>query len=183
MHLRRALRAPHDVLDDLLSKFDLTSQDGLACFLRVHQGGLSTIARSAPSEDLCRVVNDLEARAKKDLITLGCCPTNDIVGEDEILDALDPVALDYILGGSQMGNSVLKKRWEAATDPTVRSASAFFSATSARDLWPRYLSVADTMPGTSTRAEGITRDASRIFQIYADLAKAELTQRSLSHAE
>ena len=80
--------------------------------------------------------------------------------------SVTPLAVDYIVGGSQLGNSVLKGQWDSGSDPLVLSASKFFEGVSDRTVWRSFLASAEKVPARGDYADEVTADARKLFEAF-----------------
>lgn len=176
--LRSDTRLAHERLDEEVSRFDLTTPHGLLCFLNMQCCALETLSALEVYAATDVVIESLLERATLDLRILGSGPQE----APYDLEPVHPLAIDYAIAGSRLGSQLLKKRWQAATDPQVRRASAYFSAPSYIDGWASFCDTAEAMSSASRLADQIVRDADRIFQMYRECARASMLMKGETHA-
>ncbi|MFQ6548435.1 biliverdin-producing heme oxygenase [Aestuariibius sp. 2305UL40-4] len=165
--LRRDLAVVHERLDQAISRLDLTARADYGVFLVLHRqafGGL-TAPGAATAPDLA----DTLAALDLDIAALGLRPTED-------RDAMEVagLALDYVFLGSRLGTKVLRRHWQAALDPVVRGAGAYFALPPRKDGWSTLLQDLAARPANGTEADRIVTDAGRIFARFEDTYQAVL---------
>ncbi|MEJ6395956.1 hypothetical protein V8J82_22045 [Gymnodinialimonas sp. 2305UL16-5] len=168
----------HEELDKEVSTFDLTTPDGLLCFLQMQATVLKTLALHPISQMSIDMVNDLLERVGSDLLQLECSDRERLLD----LDTLNPISIDYVVAGSRLGTLVLKKRWLSAKSLTVRRATAYFSTPGYIETWAAFCVTAEDMAATGPLADQIVRDTDRVFQFYRECARAPQTRHGAVHA-
>lgn len=162
-HLKRATSANHDRVDSLFSTLDLTTVRGLGHFLAAHRSGFAAMRPSLV--------------ASSGLV--------DTAMLDEMIDAVDadlrglsreaqpltiaPVtsdAVDHIILGSRLGTAVLRRQWDAATDPLVKSASAYFSLPGAGSLWRQHTERLHARPLEDEGSALLVEDTKRLYHLF-----------------
>ncbi|WP_460077113.1 biliverdin-producing heme oxygenase [Roseibium sp. ROS1] len=177
VRLRADTRLSHEVLDKEVSRFDLTTSDGFLCFLGMQSHALQALAALEVSAKTKSVLADLHERAEQDLRGLG----SSIKKTPFEIGPLHPLAVDYALAGSRLGSQVLKRRWQAAKNPQVRRASAYFSAPSYIELWTSFCGATEAMTSSGPLADRIVKDAERVLQFYRECARApQLTEGAIN---
>ena len=176
--LRDDTRALHEHLDAVVSRFDPSTAEGLACFLQMQSLALRAIEPHAAQAASLGALQDLLQRADSDLRQM---ETGDRPDTPAIAP-LHPQAIDYMIAGSRLGTQVLRKRWLAATAPHVRQASAYFSAPSYIDLWTSFCRSTEAMSPRGPVADQIVHDACRLFRLYADFAAPVRVTNGSIHA-
>ena len=176
--LRADTRLAHELLDDEVSRFDLTTPYGLLCFLNMQSAALQTLAESPVSAQIDAMIRDLRQRAERDLRRLGSSTQK----TEATIEPVHLLAIEYAIAGSRLGSQLLKKKWQAATKPQVRRANAYFSAPSYIERWASFCDTTAAMPAAGPLADQIVRDADRIFQMYRECARAPLLVKGATHA-
>ena len=168
LRLRQDTRAAHDALDLALSRFDLTTAEGLRRFLRAQWLGLRALDLAGSTAQSRTALTSLTAALRSDLDRLGVAVDPD----PPVLDFVpEPLAIDYMVAGSRLGSMVLRKQWLAATDPDVRAAGAYFGGPDHLDLWKAFCRQAEAMPATTAIADRVVQDADRLFEFFLDCAR------------
>lgn len=174
--LRADTRLAHEQLDEEVSRFDLTTPIGFLCFLTMQSAALQTLSALQVSAKAGAMIRDVLERAALDLRQLGSSTQQ----SPAAIEPVHPLAIDYAIAGSRLGSQLLKKRWQAATDPQVRRASAYFSAPSYIEMWASFCNTTEAMSSSGTLANQIVQDADRIFHLYLECARApQLTNRAI----
>ena len=175
--LRAMTRIDHQRLDDLFSALDITRRVDYARFIGVHLAVFEVLQRHLAPSSLTRpqLLAGL-ACLQRDLATLGerhaqmrhrPAEHGEMPAGHDAAEALDPLAVDYVIAGSRLGLKVLKTRWAGSADPLVRAAGAYFTQPNAASLWSEVCRALSTVPLDSARAGAITRDTKRIFDLFA----------------
>ena len=166
--LLRDLKSAHDDLDGLVSRFDLGENGGLKAFLLMHEAALKNIPLTHLGTAATTAVGDLLQRARLDLATLGVRP---MVLDRPLNRNIQPLAVDYVIGGSRLGAEVLKRRWQAS--PTARSGSgtAYMNAPRHLDAWRSFCEDALTLAADTPYADNVVRDAADIFALFMTSAE------------
>ena len=166
--LKRRTQASHNLLDAAMSDADIASPQGFTHFLQSHQMGYDALLSRDVMEPMANLLQDLRDRCRADLKALGTRP---IQRQAATPDYLDPLAIDYVIGGSSFGAEVLRRRWKDTQDASVRAASAYFSAPSRMTVWRSFLDDAASIPAESPRANQIILDANKVFGVFLAAAK------------
>ncbi len=177
--LREETARSHEALDMLMSGFDLARIEGLHGFLATQQLALSQIENVADAADSRRAICIIREAAETDIKALG---GKSVVSRPCLNFSPTPLAIDYIIAGSRLGSIVLKKRWLAAKDPTVRSACAYFTAPDFLQLWRAFCQRAQSIDGAGAQADRIVGDAARLFDFYAACTGAITGERRPKNA-
>ncbi len=180
LELRAALKDKHEALDKVVSGFDIGSHEGLRAFIAMQAAALSRLSAAGVGASSAPAIADLLERARTDLVSLGL-PAGSDAPTDTAQAAFHPLAIDYVIGGSRLGNAILKKRWLGSRDRRVHAAQAWFTAPSYSDLWQGFCAVAGQMPGTGPDADRITNDAAEIFDMYSRCAASAGEKRVPEH--
>lgn len=176
--LRVDTRLAHERLDEEVSKFDLTTPRGLLYFLKMQSAALQTLSALKVSAQMGTMIQDLRERAALDIRELGSSTQT----SPTAIEPVHPLAIEYAVAGSRLGSQVLKKGWQAATDPQVRRANAYFAAPSYIETWASFCDTTEAMQSTGPLADQIVRDADRIFHMYHECARAPLLTKGAIHA-
>lgn len=179
MRLKSGTRERHDLLDEIVSRFDMAHAGGFARFLRMQHAAHARLAPLCADPALARRLTDISERSVQDLRRLGVAlPTVAKAAGGPF----DSVALSYVIGGSAFGSGILEKRWSASTDPKVRSASAYFSAPSRMPTWRAFLEDAVSVPEGTPREALVIADANRVFDLFLDAAREASSGVVYDHA-
>ena len=174
--LQRDLANQHSALDDLVSQFDLTDEQGMAGFLWMHFVALSNIKHTAPRADTKAMIQDLLKRIETDLDLIRV--SKNMHAKCDIYECNEPLAAEYVLGGSRLGAEVLKRRWQGSALAASGVGQAYMTAPRHLNVWRGFCEVAERMPAHSAQADRITLDAGRIFDFYTATA---LQAREVTH--
>ncbi len=158
--LRRETASAHQALDDMVSTLDLGVVPDLARFFGMHLAAFRAMGRQSSDPRLADMIVALNA----DLAALGA----DAPVPDLDLEAVQPLAVDYILAGSRMGTKVLRKRWAASSVAQVRAARAYFTLAPDAGEWA---STCNTLAGIATQsamARQIIADSIALFDLFAE---------------
>lgn len=154
--LRRETQAQHDRLDQLIGTLDLSEMASLRIFLRSHL----VFFQSIKNVDGDRAIPNLITCLLADIATFDASPKPAKV---EALVGLDPLAVDYIVSGSRLGNEVLKRRWMKSNDLSVLKANRYFSAEAGINPWQQVCLALSSVDCSSLRSIQITRDVRLLF--------------------
>ena len=165
--LKALTRVDHARLDDLFSALDITRRVDYGRFIGVHLAVFEVLRPHLSPASLTRpqLLAGL-ACLQRDLATLGQRRLETQAGHDAA-EALDPLAVDYVIAGSRLGLKVLKTRWAGSADPLVLAAGAYFTQPFAASPWPKVCRALSKVPVDSARAGAITRDTKRVFNLFA----------------
>lgn len=162
--LRQRLRvetaAEHTALEARCEAMIGAGPDGLRDFVALHQRAFAEFADTSDPLISRPILTDLAARAADDL----AAPPPKRQGAG----TFQPLAIDYVLCGSMHGMAVLRNHHAAQI---ARQQLSFFAAPDYRPLWARFRETANRIDPTSELANGIVRDACRVFALYAGLAE------------
>ncbi|MBO6781783.1 MAG: hypothetical protein JJ899_00645 [Alphaproteobacteria bacterium] len=163
-----------------MSAFDISTASGLAGFLNMQASALSGLHLAQAGDTFRPVIADLVTNARRDLHTLGSPTPRSAAMPDS---GFHPVAVDYIVGGSQLGAAVLKQRWASSGDPVVLAARSYFSAPPHTDLWREFTSRLGAMPADGAVANRIVEDARRLFLFFTDALPALNSSKAGEHGQ
>ncbi|RED18071.1 hypothetical protein [Pontivivens insulae] len=177
MTLRSRLRGDtmrmHIALDERVSAFDLACSDGLRAYLWMQAAGLVHVCSGPLSHPVHVMVDDLLLRAKSDLAAL---EAPDLPHANP--HNLDQLATAYVLCGSRLGNSILKRRWQSGA---VGRPEAYFSAPSYIELWRAFVAEASAQPAFGHHADRVVTDANALFGTFLSLAEDAARHRVKAH--
>ncbi len=166
--LRADLAPSHERLDRFFSDLDVSSRPGLSLFLRAHRAAFAAI-RPAPGGRTGRPLLDrMIAAIDADLARL----------DAPAPPRLPPLALhrpgaqDYVLLGSRLGSQLLRRRWQAATDPCLRAAGAYLSLPPLTDQWRGFCDEAGARPARGAEADADLAEAGRLFELFLSAGHA-----------
>jgi len=175
--LRTNTRLAHEQLDQEVSRFDLTTPNGLIGFLDMQSAAFQTLLEFDASAKTEAMIRDLLERATLDLCELRSSAET----VPAAIEPVHPLSIDYAVAGSRLGSRLLKKRWQAATDPKVRRARAYFSAPSYIDIWASFCDATEAMQSTGPQADQVVKDANRIFHMYHECARTLMLTKEATH--
>ncbi|MEZ5840780.1 MAG: biliverdin-producing heme oxygenase [Hyphomicrobiales bacterium] len=132
----------HARIDALFGRLSLTERDGYGHFLAAHAAAMTgveaLIATAAPD---CGWPGGMADLASADLADL------DLPAPEPM--ALDPASISdidgaiYVVAGSNLGNQVLRRRWQQSTDPKVLRAGRYLSSQRVKSFWPGFVTRLD----------------------------------------
>lgn len=172
--LRDDLSHVHERLDSRLSLADLTTGQGLRRFLFAQSFGFRQVMARLDDQDppataplLSRIAEALDA----DLATLDAPDARDVAGQGARPEADEPplsgLAIDYMVLGSGLGTTVLRRSWAEGTDDDVRAAGQYFTLPRPPQPWRDLVMHLGDLPASGDRADRITGDAEQIFEFFA----------------
>lgn len=169
--LRHALAPVHEALDAKVSAIDLTVAGGFSRFLGAHRaayGAIMSAVEGAPSVEtrLTEVLHAIDA----DLEVLEYRPTP----LAPVRETLHPVAVDHVTLGSRLGLAVLRRSWEASSDPKVGRARSFFALPSLTGEWRDHCDRLSGCPSDTPSADRVFRDTRHLFDIFSEAFDANL---------
>ncbi|WP_299967946.1 hypothetical protein [uncultured Roseobacter sp.] len=157
-----------------MSSIDLATVDGFGRFLSIHQSCFRYIRdRVTVESDAWHGLDEMVRRIGADLAILGGAET---ICVGSIVRKPDRLAVDYVVEGSRLGSKVLRNRWLAASDPTVRRACAYFSFAPVPGRWRRICDQLSNVPVHSERAKAIIHDTKMLFALFHATACAPAAQ-------
>lgn len=160
------LRPDHQSVDELFSGLDLTNATDLLAFLQAQHRGLCALQSAASHAPTCRVTDNLTEicqRISQDLVSLNATPAP-AAGITRI--RLHPLAIEYIFLGSRLGGRVLKRRWQAATDPQVLGASRMFDMPDPALPWRDFCVELSGIRAASGLGRQVIADARTAFRLF-----------------
>lgn len=177
--LRDSTRGAHEALDAQVSAFDLSTRSGLRCFLAMQVQALSALASVADGAACAPIIRVLRNGARDDLATLsGRVPAPAPAPRHKP----HPLALDYVISGSRLGTVVLKRRWQASTDPAVRAATAYFGAPDGIEHWRAFCASTEAIDAAGAVSDSIVADAAGLFDFYGRCAASAASFEKDYHA-
>ena len=166
--LRLETHAHHARVDAALSADDIGLRYGFVRFLGIHAVCFQAMAKVAEGGSVAhRTLLQMSENIRVDLDRLDA-GHGDIAAP--VADHIDPLALDYMIEGSRLGTKILKRKWAASTDATVRSADAYLSLHSDPRSWRDVCGQLSAVPVDSPRAATITSDTKRLFDLFSSVA-------------
>lgn len=164
----------HHALDTSMGSLCLRDPADLATFLKINERALSALAGHPGIGG--RIAAGLVIRLRRDLDILGA----ELLPPAPPLPAdLSPLAVDYVVLGSRLGTSVLRRDWARATDPLVQQACTYFSAPAQVDAWREFCGQTGNMPSTGNDADCVSGDILQIFRLFC--SSADLTSHGTTH--
>ena len=151
--LRRATRDLHDILDGVLTAWDLTTRAGYVRYLKANLP-CAVVEPALTAAGLSRLLPDWPGRQRRHALAGDL----DRLGEGGKATGATPVILSgdatllgwaYVLEGSRLGAAVILRRVNASTDPAPGQATAFLRHGEGVPYWPRFLSVLSRLDGDS----------------------------------
>lgn len=181
--LRERLRADtasrHEGVDRAYSVLDLTRSDDLRTFLRT-QLSVLRLVRCRPGSHTAAATalgSRMAAALEADLRALHGRPAAPS-GERR----LHATAVLYMLLGSSLGTRVLRRRWLAATDPSIAAAGRYLDLAPPQGAWRVLCDELAQQPAEGAEADCIVHDATEIFDLHlAALAEGALLPVGASH--
>lgn len=163
--LKAKTRADHDRVDRIFSDIDIGCASGFAFFCRAHLSCFTAFSQRMTAAARGRMLLDgMIDGLERDLGVLGIVPAAAVT---PLPGPIDPLAIDYLVAGSRMGSRVLRKRWLASTDPTVRAAGAYFGLEDDPAFWQDTCAALAEIDPNSQRAQIILRDVRTLFNLFA----------------
>lgn len=166
--IRQDSAALHHTLDKSLGSLCLLDPVGLTAFLKINERGLSALAGYSGTGG--RIAADLVDRLRRDLAILG---TDPLPPAPPLPADLSPLAVDYVVLGSRLGTSVLRRDWVRATHPLVQRACNYFTAPAQVDAWRAFCGQTGNMPSSGQAADCVSGDILQIFRLFC--RSADLT--------
>ncbi|WP_139226810.1 biliverdin-producing heme oxygenase [Poseidonocella pacifica] len=177
--LRSDTRDRHETLDQRLFRHDLAERDGLTTFLLTQATALATLLGVVTEgARALETAKDLLARAQSDLRVLGVT-ASELEQRPAPMSAL---AFDYVVFGSRLGNTFLRKAWAASVDPQVQTAQSYFTAPDGLDGWRFFARSMALRPAVGSEADATVADAARAFLIYHDALDGAERQMERAYA-
>lgn len=172
--MRRDSAGLHHALDDRLGGLSLCHADGLTDFLRINERGFSALA--ACTGQGADIAADLAERLRRDLAILNATP---LPPAPAFPGGISALAIDYVVLGSRLGTSFLKRIWAGAADPLVRRANNYFEAPAQADAWRDFCKQTCNMPPQGDTADCVVDDIIRIFRLFC--ASADMLPLRTTH--
>ncbi len=170
--LRERTRHDHSDMDELFSLFDVAERTDLLSFMRIHLACFGALAVvSAAGTVANQLLSDIIAGLRTDLETLQNDKPKIFLNP---IAKLDPLAVDYVLGGSRMGTKLLRVRWSQSSDPRVKEANAYFNLSSYPQFWQTTCQELAKIQMNSDRAEKIVADTTEIFNLFKSTYHQEM---------
>lgn len=165
LHLREQTRVDHASMDQLFSRLDIAKKSDFITFARIHLSCFEAMARVEPlsattRQMLAGIVAGLQSDLKK-------MQQNQDKIDVKPFGRIDPLAVDYVLGGSRMGTKLLRIRWSQSTDQNVKDANAYFNLPSNPLFWQGVCHELSLIRVGSERAKSIIRGTKQIFELFS----------------
>lgn len=161
--LRRDTQTAHANLDRVITAFDVASVPGLKAFLSLQRHALTTLTKTEPFPACAPMMQDLLVRIDEDQRKIGATGP---LAPDPFRCHFHPKAIDYVMAGSRLGTTVLRRQWEASKSDLVQQTNAYFSAPSYIEYWQQFSKDAADMSGDTGISAQICADAGLIFEFY-----------------
>lgn len=167
--LRHETQEDHSRIDAALSASDVSCQEGLGEFLRIHLTCFEVMQRAATQDSRAeRSLQTMCSAIKRDLSVLMQIRRPP---QTEALGPTDPLALDYLIEGSRLGTIVLRRRWDCTDDPVVRAADSYFSIQPEAGRWREVCKDLSAIPSDSPRAAAMIRDTKDLFGLFWNVSR------------
>ncbi|MDC0737838.1 hypothetical protein N6L24_06085 [Cognatishimia sp. SS12] len=171
--MRQDTQDSHKILDAQITQL---CQEGAAGYRRfiVTQWQLFSALSQVSGAKTQPVSMELAARALADLRVMK-------INADErpLPFAPHPLAVDYLVAGSRLGNQILRRMWRDAGVTSQSTADAYLSAPDYLEHWRGFLAAAETMPPEPEVVLNIVENAIQLFNFCADLLNAQSTEEGL----
>lgn len=163
----------------MFTSLDIAERDGFLIFAQVHFACfgilLGSETKSARGKDM---LGEMVDALDKDLRRLGS--TEHRVPRSTGMN-FDPLALDYMVGGSRLGTKILRKRWAATLDPKVQDADTYFNLTSDPNYWRETCDALADITVDGPRAQRILNDTQAMFGLFeARFQLLQVPERALA---
>lgn len=163
-----------------MGAFDLADADGLRGFLTMQALAFHGLGKVAHKAQTAALIRDLEHAVHLDLETLGH-KRPERAGLPAITAPVEGLAVDYLVAGSRLGSSVLKKRWAAAIHPQVKAADRYFGGPDHLEYWKAFVARSEEMPGQGQLADKVVADTNDLFAFQLACAKQAQWTEDLCH--
>lgn len=127
------------------------------------------------------MIDDLRDRARADLDRLGIAAHEGAVMPAVtafVASRVHPLAIEYVVAGSRLGNAVLTKRWRNGSAHGAGAASDYFTASDHLDAWKSFVRQAEAMPASGDMADAVVRDAADVFLLFSHCADDVLNRKA-----
>ena len=162
--LRHDTQIEHQRLDACVSQMDLTTVGGLRAFLQMQALALPALLKISDTAHCVPMMRALLHAARSDLVTLA----------HKDMPPAHPLAIDYVVSGSRLGSTILKKRWQSASDPAVHAANAYFSAPDYLACWKTFCATSATIDASAALSDRVIADAAALLDFYRRCALAAM---------
>ena len=164
IHLREQTRLDHADMDQIFSNLDIATRSDFIAFERIH---LACFEAMTGVETLNKMTNRLLAEIVSGLrADLAVMQQKQPEIEVNPFGQIDPLAVDYVLGGSRMGTKVLRQRWSQSTDQNVKDANVYFNLPADPTFWRDVCDALSKIEMGSVRADKIISDTRQIFELF-----------------
>jgi heme oxygenase len=107
--LRDATRPDHEMIDQMMSQYDLTQRLGYGAFLNVHYAALLTLQFVWRANDQADFLNMTQC-LHDDLISMGIASAKPSPQTFPPLSSRNRLGIEYVVRGSRLGSAVLRRR-------------------------------------------------------------------------
>ncbi|WP_254683299.1 hypothetical protein [Phaeobacter sp. LSS9] len=168
VELRRATRREHDAAELAFAPFHQSPLPYLAWFLACQHTALHALAGSGDdgTGHSTRLLAALTTALRADCAQNGDHPATLSV---DALPQLHPLAVDYLVLGSRMGNEVLRRRLSAAADQLA--LPAYFAPRDHLVAWRATCADLDQIPPRGALARRIVADTRQGFALFDTAAR------------
>ncbi|UTS81669.1 hypothetical protein OL67_002761 [Phaeobacter piscinae] len=166
--LRRATRREHDAVERAFAPFHQSPLPHLAWFLTCQHTALHALAgsRCNGTGHSVGLLAALTAALREDCAVNGDHPATVSV---DALPRLHPLAVDYLVLGSRMGNEVLRRRLAGAADQLP--LPAYFAPRDHLVAWRATCTDLDQIPPTGALARRVVADTRQGFGLFDTAAR------------
>ncbi|MBF9042851.1 hypothetical protein HKCCE4037_05910 [Rhodobacterales bacterium HKCCE4037] len=181
--MREATADDHLETERLFECFLTAPDDRMGWFLAAQRAAMGALAAAVPNSGepnasadglltSAHVLSDLIARLDRDLARQNrqAIPLP-MSTEGELDHTLHPMAVDYVVLGSRLGNEMIRRT--VLADRLTGPLPDYFQAAPQADLW-RYLCTSlDRLDPHSDEAQDVIQDAKSAFRIVSDAARLQ----------
>jgi heme oxygenase len=165
--LRAATRQDHDRVDQLGGAFDLTRPSDYQAFLTAHAAvlpGVESVLNSAPPEDLppAWLERRRTAALSADLAALGLAPPP-AASPLMLPDRATRLGALYVLEGSRLGGTVLRRRLASAQPG---APDAYLAHGADQPFWRSFLDWLDSQVLNGPETEAAIDGARQVFRAF-----------------
>lgn len=162
--LRFETAIAHERLDQALCVYDLTTQRGLAQYLKVHLLACLHLNQLTTDEGFrCEIATKISS-IQADLGVLNTTLSSHKLPTSNAYQ--HPVGLTYVIAGSSLGGKLLFNDWAKTIDPVVKKAGKFMHSAKITDSWKKFLTYIDKNDFSSEEIEKIVSSANYCFGVF-----------------
>lgn len=162
--LRYETATAHERLDQALCVYDLTTQTGLAKYLKIHLLACLHLRGLTTDNDFRREIDAKVSSIQADLDVLNATLSSHKLPTSNAQQ--HPVGLTYVIAGSSLGGKLLFKDWAKSIDPVVQNAGKFMHSAKITDSWKKFLTYIDKHDFSSEEVEEIVSSANYCFGVF-----------------